>query len=180
MQIQPPGCAVWHHSIQGNSARSEDGCIVRPKDGFFAVFDGHGGGEAVDFLVENMWGYLSTALRKLDSHGQNHNPVYYALKCLDRDLIHYTVTAQETIYSGSCGLFAYADKNARALRIFNVGDCRAVLGRSRYSGCVVHHSAQQLTTDHNCTNPDEVERVIKSSGDPHAIQCAPCDPLAGK
>eukprot|EP00002_Diphylleia_rotans_P037670 TRINITY_DN8440_c0_g1_i5.p1 TRINITY_DN8440_c0_g1~~TRINITY_DN8440_c0_g1_i5.p1 ORF type:complete len:106 (-),score=21.75 TRINITY_DN8440_c0_g1_i5:7-324(-) len=86
MQIQPPGCAVWHHSIQGNSARSEDGCIVRPKDGFFAVFDGHGGGEAVDFLVENMWGYLSTALRKLDSHG------YVIVSIRFLDLLHIPFT----------------------------------------------------------------------------------------
>lgn len=58
--------------------------------------------------------------------------------------------------AGSCACVAYLQ--GRDLHVANVGDCRAVLGRSTSIGT---WEAVQLTSDHNVQNRSEVERIKK-------------------
>lgn len=58
--------------------------------------------------------------------------------------------------SGSCALFALFEPATSVLRVANVGDSRAVLGRANFAG---NYSPIPLSTDHTGFNPSEVARI---------------------
>ena len=64
--------------------------------------------------------------------------------------------------SGSCAILAFYDSCTRLLRVANVGDSRAVLGRrvSSSDGSGHYYAVYELTVDQNGHNPAEESRLL--------------------
>jgi len=122
----------------------------------FAVFDGHGskGAEAAAFAKSNF-------LQHFPAH---HLPLFvsdaHAFLSSVFIAIHDALCASaiDTFISGTTLSVAIVCKEERKLVVANVGDCRIVLGR------LIHRvlKPMELTKDHTCFEPLELERVLRS------------------
>lgn len=77
-------------------------------------------------------------------------------------------------FSGSCALLALYDPARSILRVANVGDSRAVLGR--WSSLSQSYIAMPLSVDQTGFNPDEVERITQEHPGEEGI----IDPKSGR
>lgn len=75
-------------------------------------------------------------------------------------------------FSGSCALLALYDPTHSVLRLANVGDSRAVLGR--WNG--TKYVCEPMSVDHTGFNPDEVSRLQREHPGEHGI----VDPRSGR
>ena len=164
---------------RGRRATMEDSeCIVdgffdTPDAGYFAVYDGHGGRDTVDFISRTLHGNLASQLR---SHGYTADRFSRADKQLDdetlqtelRTLREITEAAYKQtdaqlrrsaiIRSGSTTVTCLINYlgNKRYLTVANVGDSRAVLCRN--------DTPIRLTVDHKASLLEEIERVDEAGG----------------
>jgi protein phosphatase 2C family protein 2/3 len=117
--------------------------------GFFAVFDGHAGHEAAQYLADHMLGYVLAA----GPGALTDNPLAVlgdAVQRAESELVAGNRCAGSTL----CALLLVDDK----LHVAHVGDSRAVLGRGT--------EARQLTRDHKPLCRIEAARV--AADDPAA------------
>ena len=120
--------------------------------GFFAVFDGHSGHEAAEYLSDHLLNYVLTspelleapeaALQKAVAQAEEEIVAKFAERCCN---------AGSTLLA----LLMLDDK----LYIANVGDCRAVVGRGA--------EPTQVTRDHKPLCAQEKERIAQA--DPMAV-----------
>jgi len=130
-----------------------DGFDDKPDQGFFAVFDGHGGRGVVDFVKKS----LERNLRMELAHNGGSRSVEECM--VSAYLISDIETSKENlIVSGSTAVTCLVRREgaARVLYAANVGDTRAVLCRAG--------QAIRLTVDHKTTDPAEVKRIEASGG----------------
>jgi len=115
---------------------------------FFAVYDGHGGSKAVEFVRDNLLNMLISELEK----GVEVD------KALSRSFIAvdeaFLKTKPDT--SGTTAVVLVIDHGKHNFYVAHVGDSRAVLCRQG--------KAVTLTKDHKADRPDEVERIRKAGG----------------
>jgi len=149
---------------------------------FFAILDGHAGYKTASWLSEHLLPSLARALRfnalkssstTIDSDSQD-TIISQTFLALDNEIVNdalelafsqssiamaHNILARAT--SGSCALVAFYDSASSKLKIANVGDSRAVLGRLTTSGDSGEkvYEVIPLSYDHNGLNPSEVSRL---------------------
>jgi len=125
--------------------------------GFFAVYDGHGGREVVDFVATDLHENILEELEKADDLKETKQiTVPTVLKnsfLLTDDII--TKNKGDFGKSGCTAVVALVRKEGEKKKLYvaNVGDARAVLNRGG--------SALRLSYDHKASDLSEQERIQK-------------------
>lgn len=150
------GCGEYH--AQGRREHMEDDDIVVDQfcgienQGYFGLYDGHGGRGSVDFVVKTLHNNLEYILKE--------NPNITIAEAYEQSYIttDAQLRRQSMLRSGttsvSC-LIRVLEDGSKMLYHANVGDSRAILCRDG--------KAQRLTIDHKPTLDSELAR-IKSLG----------------
>jgi len=135
-----------------------DGFAGRKDQGFFAVYDGHGGRKTVDFLTCGLHINLAYHLK--------HNPDASIKEVFEHVYEHTDaqIRRQQILQSGATAITVLlrkekvkeSDKTKRMIYCANVGDTRGVLP--------VKGVALRLSKDHKANDPDEKRRIEKSGG----------------
>lgn len=147
------------HSEVGKRPQMEDDEIMvdgfngNPKQGFFGLYDGHGGRGTVDYVVKTLHLNLQQQLQR--------NP---SVAFADAFREAYLATdgqlrRQNILRSGSTSVtcvISVTDDGRRILFTANVGDSRAVLCRGG--------KAIRLTIDHKASLPEEAKRIQEAGG----------------
>ncbi|XP_047328140.1 probable protein phosphatase 2C 25 [Impatiens glandulifera] len=125
------------------------------KEGFFGVFDGHGGSAAAEFAAKHMDKNIMEELRRRNECGDGE--VEAAIKegylKTDRQFLN----EDDNVISGrggACCVTALIREGE--LIVSNAGDCRAVMSRGGV--------AVPLTTDHRPSRQDEMARIESLGG----------------
>jgi len=136
----------------------EDGFNGDPNQGFFGVYDGHGGKEAALYAAENLHKVLGEELNKSGSSIFNEpdsvlavlGKTYLAVDAKMKDAVpsHHGCTAVTCLVTGK--------GDTRQLFTANAGDARAVLCRDG--------TAIRLTEEHKASEPVEAKRITDSGG----------------
>jgi len=121
--------------------------------GYFAVFDGHGGREVVEYVTNHLHKHL---LALLEEHAFTdcRQCLNEAFLRMDEQIMHF----ERSGHSGCTAVIALVVQNTlgeRWLYVANVGDARAVLNRNG--------QAVRLSYDHKASDPEEQTR-IKNAG----------------
>jgi serine/threonine protein phosphatase PrpC len=135
----------------------EDACVMidsylgDPNQGFFALFDGHGGSQAVDFCKARLHDELRISLQEAPED------VPRAMtRCFQR--IDEKMRAARTGTSGTTATVALLRKERyqKVLYTANVGDSKGVL--------VSASGVEQLTAEHKCSDLSELQRISAGDG----------------
>ena len=128
-----------------------DSYIGDPNQGYFAVFDGHGGAEAVDYCKAR----LHEELRKCIQESPDDIPRAFT-RCFQKVDDQLRLTG--AITSGTTATVSFLRKEGyqKVLYMANVGDSKAVLISSA--------GAEQLSFDHKGTDPAEIDRIVSGGG----------------
>jgi len=135
-----------------------DGFAGLKEQGFFAVYDGHGGKQTVDFLTCGFHINLAYHLK--------YNPDEPIQRVFEQVYEHTDaqIRRQQILQSGATAITVLLrnekikDSNVKkkVIHCANVGDSRGVL--------VVKGVAHRLSRDHKATDPEEKKRIEKSGG----------------
>jgi serine/threonine protein phosphatase PrpC len=136
----------------------EDGFVFvdqfggRPTSALFAVYDGHGGRQVVDFVTKELHENILRELRKTVSVP---DAMVQAFHTTDNDMIRSGINVSGCT---ACVCLLQEERHARVLYTAHLGDSRAVMARGG--------AATRLTsgTDHKATDPLEGKRVIEAGG----------------
>jgi len=144
---------------QGLRGEMEDGFVFvdqfggRPTSALFAVYDGHGGRQVVDFVSKELHESILRELRKTSSVP---DAMVQAFHLTDNEMIY----KRNITSSGctACVCLLQEERHARVIYTAHLGDSRAVMCRGG--------AATRLTsmTDHKATDPLEGKRVIEAGG----------------
>ncbi len=118
--------------------------------GFFAIYDGHGGKSAADWCGDNLHRILQENWER-DPHGKMPELLDRTFMEVDEQL-----DPAHGIYSGCTAIVAVLTRDAGKLYTANVGDARAVLCR--------HGRAIRLSFDHQARVPEERQRIKECGG----------------
>jgi len=135
----------------------EDGFVFvdqfggRERSAFFAVYDGHGGRQVVDFVTRELHENLLRELRKTDSPA---DALLQAFRATDDDMLRRNITSSGC--TACCCLLQ--EINGRVIYTAHLGDSRAVLARSGMA------TRMTSMTDHKATDLLEAKRVIEAGG----------------
>ncbi|CAK0843869.1 unnamed protein product [Prorocentrum cordatum] len=143
---------------QGRRAEMEDGFVFvdrfggRQTSAFFAVYDGHGGRQVVDFVTHELH---ESVLRELRRCGSAPDAMLQAFQSTDDEMVRRNIM---TSGCTACCCLLQEERHARVIYTAHLGDSRAVMARGG--------SATRLTsmTDHKATDPLEAKRVIEAGG----------------
>jgi len=149
--------AGWAEDI-GRRGEMEDGFVFVDSYGacrtsaFFAVYDGHGGRQVVDFVTRELHESVLREMRKTDSVPA---ALTQAFQATDEEIVRRNIM---TSGCTACVCVLIAEPHARVIYTAHLGDSRAVMSRGG--------SASRLTsmTDHKATDPLEAKRVIEAGG----------------
>jgi len=156
------------HDVGGRQTMEDnfmhiDGFAGVKDQGFFAVYDGHGGKQTVDFLTCGFHINLAYHLK--------HNPDKPIKEVFEYVYEHTDaqIRRQQILQSGATAITVLlrnekmknsektnSEKTKRVIHCANVGDSRGVL--------VVNGVAHRLSKDHKATDPEEKKRVEQSGG----------------
>lgn len=121
-----------------------------PENGYFAIYDGHGGREAVEFVAEHLHENIVKEMKNTNDVAEAIKIAYYETdEEIGRQNINYSGTT-----SVSCLILK--ENAERTLYVANCGDARAVLCRGG--------KALRLTVDHKANDPDEIQRIRNAGG----------------
>eukprot|EP00252_Welwitschia_mirabilis_P012958 TRINITY_DN2861_c0_g1_i1.p1 TRINITY_DN2861_c0_g1~~TRINITY_DN2861_c0_g1_i1.p1 ORF type:complete len:485 (+),score=117.17 TRINITY_DN2861_c0_g1_i1:163-1617(+) len=119
------------------------------QQGFFGVFDGHGGRKAADFASKKLGKKILEAIAIGNGdRSQIVQAVRDGYLATDREFLEMGVN------SGTCAVTALIKDGS--LAVANVGDCRAVLSRNG--------NADAVTSDHKAGGEAERNRIEKLGG----------------
>lgn len=143
---------------QGRRNEMEDGFVFVDKYGgfpssaYFAVYDGHGGRQVVDFVTHELHKNL---LQELRSTNSAPDALLRAFQVTDEDMIRRNIVSSGCT---ACVCLLQEERHARVIYTAHLGDSRAVMARGG--------TATRLTsmTDHKATDPLECKRVIEAGG----------------
>ena len=129
---------VFKYSAKGHRDYMEDEFIIKKNDNFdfYAIFDGHGGGEVSKFLKRNMYSEFCkiTKIRKSEV-----NKVFNNInKKLQENL------KKKAVETGSTTLITLIKDNT--IYVINLGDCRVISYGKK---------VEQLSIDHKPNSKDE-------------------------
>ncbi|CAE7876302.1 PTC1 [Symbiodinium sp. KB8] len=150
--------AVGWADDQGRRAEMEDGFVFvdqfggRERSAFFAVYDGHGGRQVVDFVTRELHENLLRELRKTDSPA---DALLQAFRATDDDMLRRNITSSGCT---ACCCLLQEEINGRVIYTAHLGDSRAVLARSGMA------TRMTSMTDHKATDLLEAKRVIEAGG----------------
>ena len=116
----------------------------------FAVFDGHGGKDVSEYLMNNFSEQLLEAIKK--NFKKSFTEI---LKQTILDIDEKIKSLEKAKTFGSTGTIVIID-NYNKIYCANVGDSKCYY--------IDNKESIQLSEDHNCKNPKEVELVKKSGG----------------
>jgi len=123
-----------------------------PDQGYFAIYDGHGGRGAVDFTAKTLHKNLLEELEK--------NPTISPLEALKQSYLSTDKQMGETQiqFSGTTCITVLIKKQGdqRWLYCANAGDARAVLARDG--------KAFRLSYDHKGSDENETKRIVDAGG----------------
>ncbi|KAJ6721929.1 PROTEIN PHOSPHATASE 2C [Salix viminalis] len=149
------GNGVGVSAIKGKKKFMEDTHKIVPclhgnsNQGFFGVYDGHGGKKAVEFVAENLHVNIIEKMVSCDAGNVSKEEAVKAgyLKT-DQDFL------KQGLVSGVCCVTALIE--GQEVVVSNLGDCRAVLSRGGV--------AEALTEDHRAAREDERKRIEDKGG----------------
>mmetsp|Transcript_18693 Transcript_18693/g.30723 ORF Transcript_18693/g.30723 Transcript_18693/m.30723 type:complete len:260 (+) Transcript_18693:235-1014(+) len=129
----------------------DETCIIDafggdPSQGFFAVYDGHGGRGPVEFLSKKLHQTLLDEMNGLKDSGN-------VRECLRQAYLKTDAAMREHQYAGTTAVTALIRKgpnNTRILYTANAGDSRCVLCRGG--------KGVRLSYDHKASDPVEAQR----------------------
>lgn len=156
-QSHPIDCAVFTYARAPSNASASDHTrtveYTRPATrpiGTYGLFVGHGGRTASELCARN---FVPTLLDDPHLHTHPVRALTHACQALEAFVL--AKSALDRSYYGTTLLFVMLLDTA--LYVVNIGNSRALLASHA-------PSFQVLTTDHDCTNPDEVARVQAAGG----------------
>merc|ERR1712187_649767 len=119
---------------------------------FFAVYDGHGGRQVVDFVTRELHENVLKELRKTTSVP---DALLQAFQATDEDMVRKGIMVSGCT---ACVCLLQQEGHTRVIYTAHLGDSRAVMCRGS--------NATRLTsmTDHKATDPLEAKRVIEAGG----------------
>jgi len=122
----------------------------KPTNGYFAIYDGHGGRGAVDFVAKELHKNFSDCYSKADNIAAAWKQAY-----LKTDT---QIAEAKILYSGTTAATAFIRKkdDERWLHSANVGDARVVLVRGG--------KAIRLTIEHKGSDETEAKRIVDAGG----------------
>ncbi|WAR00179.1 PPM1K-like protein [Mya arenaria] len=146
---------VGSASLQGRRQENEDRFIVKKlRENLlcFAIFDGHGGSAAVNFVHENIEHHIRYWLGRTEKLADVLRKSFIDVNnLLSRHLAFQGADVMTGTTATVCLL-----QNSIELVIGHVGDTRAILCREG--------EAIRLSKDHTPENVGEIERIIKAGG----------------
>jgi serine/threonine protein phosphatase PrpC len=122
---------------------------------YYAIFDGHGGSDVVNFVHRNMRGIVKTLLINKTSINMTEEEVLYR----SFQLVVELLPAVTSRIQGTTAVVAL--KQGTNIWIANCGDSRAI---AVLSNNALSSNHVQLTYDHKPNREDEYQRIIKSGG----------------
>lgn len=144
----------------------------------WAIFDGHAGPRTANFLKDDCPPVVGQALWDAKCMDKPYSPndwsiisvIKKAFLDLDKEILDTAaekiqsggaladvVATSAAAFSGSCALLALYDPANSVLRVANVGDSRAVLGR--WDPAAGKYVAKPMSVDQTGFNQDEVARL---------------------
>jgi len=122
-----------------------------PHQGYFGVYDGHGGRPAVEFIHNTL--HLNVEEEIMKQSGK-------VVHALERAFIRTDEQMKQKgiLFPGTCATVGIIQQNSEGKFLYsaNVGDTRIVLNRGG--------TAIRLTKDHKTSDPDEIKRIQDAGG----------------
>jgi len=151
-------CVGWAEDI-GRRDEMEDGFVfvdcfgAKKNSAYFAIYDGHGGRQCVDYVTQTLHDNLLGELQKAPANVPD--AFIRAFNTTDRNM-----QASGINVSGctACCCLLQEEKASRAIYTAHLGDARAVICRG---GLAVRLTSM---SDHKATDPTEAKRVIEAGG----------------
>jgi len=128
-----------------------------PEQGYFAIYDGHGGKQAVEFVAKRLHEILLEELEIFDKD-ENHQNGMGAVYEKTYARTDQEIEGANILYAGTPTVSALirVKDGKKMLHIANCGDARGVLCRNG--------EALRLTRDHKGTDEDEIKRIEEAGG----------------
>lgn len=132
-----------------------DGFCGDQSQGYFGLYDGHGGRATVDFVVKALHLNLEQHLKRNPEPASLCEAFKHSYLATDGQLRRQNILRSGTT-SVTCVVRVDKQTNQRWLFTANVGDSRAVLCRGG--------KAVRLTIDHKASLPEEAKRITDAGG----------------
>jgi len=151
-------CVGWAEDI-GRREEMEDGFVFvdcfggKKNSAYFAIYDGHGGRQCVDYVTQTLHDNLLQELRKASQTVPD--AFIRAFNTTDRNM---QASGINTSGCTACCCLLQEEKASRAIYTAHLGDARAVICRG---GLAVRLTSM---SDHKATDPTEAKRVIEAGG----------------
>ena len=140
-----------YRSYMEDGHKIVDCFLEDPNQGYFSIFDGHGGKESVAYCKQHFHEELGRTLTKFP------NSVDFAITEAFENIDKQLYNCGHTYVGTTATICLIRNENhQRVLYVANVGDSAAVLVR--------RDGVEQLTYDHKATDRSEVERVKLHGG----------------
>ncbi|KAG5548228.1 hypothetical protein RHGRI_013809 [Rhododendron griersonianum] len=148
--------------VQANSSLEDQSQVfTSPSATYVGVYDGHGGPEASRFVNRHLFPFLHQFVT--EHGGLSADVIKKAFSATEEEFFHLvkqSLPVQPNIASvGSCCLVGAISHDA--LYVANLGDSRAVLGRTVSHGQKRKVVAERLSKDHNVAC-EEVRKEVKA------------------
>jgi len=151
-------CVGWAEDI-GRRDEMEDGFVFvdcfggKKNSAYFAIYDGHGGRQCVDYVTQTLHENLLQELHKAPSNVPD--AFIKAFNTTDRNM---QASGINTSGCTACCCLLQEENAFRAIYTAHLGDARAVICRG---GLAVRLTSM---SDHKATDPTEAKRVIEAGG----------------
>lgn len=151
-------CVGWAEDI-GRREEMEDGFVFvdcfggRRQSAFFAIYDGHGGRQCVDYVTQNLHENVLVELSKAPAAVPD--ALIRAFAVTDRSMLSSGIN---TSGCTACCCLLQEEKASRTIYTAHLGDARAVICRG---GLAVRLTSM---SDHKATDPAEARRVMEAGG----------------
>jgi len=151
----------WAEDI-GLREEMEDGFVFvdcfggKKQSAYFAIYDGHGGRQCVDYITQHLHGNLQSELQQGAALGTPIcDSIARAFSSTDMNMYRSGITSSGCT---ACSCLLLLEGNSRMLYTAHLGDARAVICRQG--------KAVRLTSrsDHKATDPGEIDRVMMAGG----------------
>lgn len=151
-------CVGWAEDI-GRRDEMEDGfvfvdCFAGEKNSaYFAIYDGHGGRQCVDYVTQYLHENLLVELQRVPKSVPD--AFIRAFSTTDRNMQASGINSSGCT---ACCCLLQEEKSSRSIYTAHLGDARAVICRG---GLAVRLTSM---SDHKATDPAEAKRVIEAGG----------------
>eukprot|EP00930_Biecheleria_cincta_P080433 TRINITY_DN6866_c0_g1_i1.p1 TRINITY_DN6866_c0_g1~~TRINITY_DN6866_c0_g1_i1.p1 ORF type:complete len:297 (-),score=57.58 TRINITY_DN6866_c0_g1_i1:147-1004(-) len=160
-QIVSVSSAGWDEDI-GRREEMEDGFVFADCFGgnkgssYFAIYDGHGGRQCVEYVTEHLHKNVLSELQQLD-------PPDALIKAFKTTDCNMQASGINTSGCTACSCLLLEEDRGdgtkkRSIYTAHLGDARAVICRG---GLAVRLTSQ---SDHKATDPEESKRVVEAGG----------------